>query len=248
MIVFRVARLSRIASTVPRGSPEIRVRSLRVRDSQARLRHLPRNWMYGAPLPKTKPESPAPFARFEGEVEVAGSTYELDGWPGMLGHNWGSEHAWTWVWLSGTAFDGEPDAWIDAVMGRVKFAGRLTPWVANGAISLDGNRHRLGGLLRRGVSVEANPEGARLSLPGAGGISVDAEVEAPLQSTVGWQYGSPDGYVHDVVNCSIAPLRLDFDAGDGRVRKLSTGHGGTYELGLPEPQGRVELEPMPDDW
>ena len=29
---------------------------------------------------------------------------EFDGWPGMIGHNWGTEHAERWVWLEGTGF------------------------------------------------------------------------------------------------------------------------------------------------
>ena len=28
------------------------------------------------------------------------------GWRGMAGHNWGAEHAATWIWLHGVAFDG----------------------------------------------------------------------------------------------------------------------------------------------
>ena len=34
------------------------------------------------------------------------TTIELAGWPGMIGHNWGSEHAERWVWLEGTGFAG----------------------------------------------------------------------------------------------------------------------------------------------
>ena len=222
--------------------------SLRVTDADSPLHHLERGWLYRAPIPKTKPESPAPFARFEGEVEVDGRRYELNGWPGMLGHNWGAEHAWTWIWLSGTGFAEDPEAWIDLALGRVKLAGRITPWVANGAISVDGRRHRLGGMLRRGVSVDAEPGRARMTLPGAGGVSVALTASAPKEITVGWQYGSPDGHVHDVCNSSIAALELDFTERFGGSRHLGTGHGGTYELGLPDRQNWVEVEPIPDEW
>ena len=34
------------------------------------------------------------------------TSIELSGWPGMIGHNWGSEHAERWVWLEGTGLRG----------------------------------------------------------------------------------------------------------------------------------------------
>ena len=63
-------------------------------------------------------------------VELGGrEPLRVDGWPGMVGHNWGSEHAERWIWLHGVAFDGD-DAWLDLALGRVRVAGRLTPWLA----------------------------------------------------------------------------------------------------------------------
>src|SRR5450631_2102624 len=86
--------------------------SLRFASEEAELRHLPRGWLYRAPLPRTKLTSPAPAARFDGELELPGrGRIELRGWPGMVGHNWGAEHAERWIWLHGVAFEGEPGAW-----------------------------------------------------------------------------------------------------------------------------------------
>src|SRR6185503_12617174 len=56
-------------------------------------KYLPADWLYEAPVPRTKFVAPFPDARFEGRLEIAGRTIDLDGWPGMIGHNWGSEHA-----------------------------------------------------------------------------------------------------------------------------------------------------------
>ena len=221
--------------------------SIDLTDADETLRHLPREWMYRSPIPKTKPESPVPFARFSGSFEYGGRSWKMDGWPGMLGHNWGSEHAWTWIWLHGTGFDGDPDAWIDVALGRVMVAGRLLPWVANGAVSAGGERHRLGGLLRRGVRVEAGPGKARLDLPGKGSLSAGVVLEAPKQSTVAGTYVSPGGHSHDVLNCSVAKIDVDL-AGSGGTRHLASEHGGTYELGLPDRQDWVGLEPIDDEW
>ncbi len=222
--------------------------SIRVGEAARPLEHLSPSWLYRAPLPKTKPESPVPFARLSGEVTVGDRTYVLDHWPGMLGHNWGAEHAWTWIWLSGAGFREDPEAWIDVVMGRVKVAGRITPWVANGAISTEGERHRLGGMLRRGVSADSEPGRARLVLPGQGGVEAVVETTAKREITAAWNYSGPDGHLHDVLNSSMAELEVAFTDDSGTVHTLTTNHGGTYELGLPERQEWLEVEPYPDRW
>ncbi|HTR89894.1 MAG TPA: hypothetical protein VMG62_07265, partial [Solirubrobacteraceae bacterium] len=132
------------------------------------LRHLPREWMYRRGLPRTKPTSPSPDVRFSGRIELADRpALEVDGWRGMVGHNWGAEHAARWIWLHGIDFEGAEGAWLDVVLGRIRVAGRLTPWVANGALELDGRRIRLGGMLKRGLGVREGVEGCELTLPGA---------------------------------------------------------------------------------
>ena len=73
-------------------------------DDSEPLRHLPYGWMYRAPLPRTKFLSPYPDARYSGRLEVGGREIELDGWPGMIGHNWGAEHAERWTWVQGAGF------------------------------------------------------------------------------------------------------------------------------------------------
>ena len=44
--------------------------SLRFASGEPELRHLPRGFLYRAPLPRTKLTSPAPAARFEGVLEL----------------------------------------------------------------------------------------------------------------------------------------------------------------------------------
>ena len=73
------------------------------------FRHLPYDFLYRARLPRTKLLSPDPDARFTGSVTVDGERLELDGWPGMVGHNWGAEHAERWSWIQANDFDGAPD-------------------------------------------------------------------------------------------------------------------------------------------
>jgi hypothetical protein len=225
--------------------------SLRISAAEPALRHLPRAWMYRAPLPRTKLTSPAPAARFDGILELPGQTVELRGWRGMVGHNWGAAHAERWIWLHGCGFAEEPEAWLDVAIGRVRVAGRSTPWIASGALSLDGRRHRLGGLDRGGrpaggLLVAEAPGRCRLSLPGAAGLTVEAHVRAPAGSIAGWRYCDPDGGAHDVANCSIAALALTANRPGLAARTLRTAHGAAYELGMRERDHGIPIAPFPD--
>jgi hypothetical protein len=213
--------------------------SLRFDSREPELRHLSPSVLYELPLPRTKLTSPAPAASFDGVVELAGrDAIELRGWPGMVGHNWGSEHAERWIWLHGVGFDGAPGAWIDVALGRLLLAGRLTPWVANGAVSLDGRRLRIGGLRARGLEVAERAGGCTLRLAGERGLRLEARVEVPVGSAAGWRYADPNGGEHDVINCSVAELELRLWPHDGDgPRTLRTAHGGAYELGMRTQKG-----------
>ena len=154
----------------------------------------------------------------EGDEQIS-----LDGWRGMVGHNWGSEHAERWIWLHGVGFEEEPEAWLDVALGRIKLAGRMTPWVANGALSLDGRRLRLGGLGARGLRVKESPDGCVVSLAGEHGLRVELRAEVPRGTAAGWRYADPDGGSgHDVINCSIAALELTVALPGDRAAERST--------------------------
>ncbi len=199
------------------------------------LRHLPREWMYRARLPRTKLETPLPAATFDGWLEPGSERIEIDGWPGMIGHNWGSEHAATWIWLHGCAFPGGPGGWLDLSVGRVRVGPVLTPWIANGALHVDGRRHRLGG--PRPAHVEASPAGCRVVVPGA-----VVETLSRSGQTVAWPYAAPGGGEHHSLNCSIAELRVVLDDG----RELVTPHGGVYELGTTDTGHGIPVQPFSD--
>jgi len=210
------------------------------------LRHL-KQWMYGAPVPRTKLLSPHPAASFSGTVEAGGRSVELDGWAGMVGHNWGSQHAERWIWMNGAGFEGRGrDTWIDCGIGRIKVGPLVVPWIANGVLSLDGERHALGGPERvRATRIDERPDGARFVLNGDG-IRVEGTVGAPRERFVGWVYADPDGSEHNTVNCSIADMRLHVSLNGGAPLELVSPAGATYELGMRERDHGMEIQPFPD--
>ena len=221
--------------------------SLQLQSHEPELRHISPGWLYRARLPRTKLTSPVPAATFTGAVELPGpEKLSIDGWSGMVGHNWGAEHAERWVWIHGVGFAGHPSAWLDLAIGRVKLAGRMTPWVANGAISLDGRRYRVGGLAARGTNVAESVEGCRLRVAGERGMVLDGSIEVPAGTAAGWRYADPDGREHDVMNCSIAQLKLNVTFAGASLLALETAHAGAYELGMRERDHGVEIAPFSD--
>jgi hypothetical protein len=201
------------------------------------LFHLPAAWMYRAPLPRTKLLSPAPAARFSGRLTVDGRVVEVDGWRGMAGHNWGAQHAERWIWLHGLTSDGD---WLDAAIGRIRLGPVTTPWVANGVLSIAGDRHAL-----RRARVTELPDRCTFALSGRG-VEVRGTVEAPRERFVGWGYADPDGSEHHVVNCSIADMRLQVSRGGGASAELVVPHAAAYEFGMRERDHGMVIQPYPD--
>jgi hypothetical protein len=207
---------------------------LRFESSEPPLFHLPRPWMYGAGVPRTKLLSPAPAARFDGWLTAGGRELAVEGWRGMVGHNWGSEHAERWIWLHGLGFDGAGEGtWLDAAIGRVRLGPVTTPWIANGALSLDGERLALGGPGRR-ADVHETAERCDFRLGGKG-VRVRGVVRAPRKDFVAWVYEDPDGPEHHVVNCSIADMLLTVEREGRPPVELAVSGGAAYELGTREP-------------
>lgn len=209
-------------------------------------KYLPADWLYKAPLPKTKFLAPYPDARFEGRLEVDGEPYELSGWPGMIGHNWGTEHAERWVWLEGTGFADAPGTYFDAGAARVRLGSRTSPWIPSGMLVLEGVEHRLGGLgAIRSARIEEHPSVCSFLLPGKD-IVVHGRVSAPEKDFVGWVYADPKGPEHNTVNCSVADLELTVERPGQPPRKLGLPGGAAYELGMRETDHGIPIQPYPD--
>lgn len=209
------------------------------------LLHLPER-LYTKPLPRTKLLTLRPALRISGQVSFGDDQISLASWPGMFGHNWGVQHAEQWVWLHGASFEGRgEDSWLDVGIGRVKIGRWTTPWIANGAISLDGERHRLGGIgaIRR-THVEAKPGLLTFDLPG--GLAVSGKALAPETETVAWIYSDPDGSEHNTLNCSIADLELSLTGGTGEPTELRAAGSCVYEYGSRETDHGVPVEPFAD--
>jgi hypothetical protein len=212
----------------------------------APCKYLPADWLYEAPLPRTKFVAPYPDARFRGRLEIDGEEIHLDDWPGMVGHNWGSEHAERWVWLEGTGFGDAEGTYFDAGAARIAIGRWKTPWIPSGMLVLEGEQHRLGGFGQiRSASVVAQPTGCEFALPGRD-IVVRGRVSAPQKDFVGWVYADPKGPEHNTLNCSVADLELTVERPGQPPRRLALAAGAAYEFGMRETDHGIPIQPYPD--
>lgn len=213
----------------------------------APLCHLPFGPLYRAPVPRTKPVSLHPVARFDGSITVGGRSIDVSGWPGMVGHNWGTQHAERWIWLHGMGFAGTGEGtWLDLTFARIRVGGRVTPWVANGAISVRGERIRLGGLTRdRRPLIEESPDHLWFAVAGSE-IVVAGTAAAPRERIVGWVYADPDGSDHHTTNCSIADLVVRVARPGRAPLELRASGLAAYELGMRERDHGIPIQPFPD--
>ena len=154
--------------------------------------------LYRSPLPRTKLEASVPDGQVTGMLEADGRSVSVSGWRGTAGHNWGTEHADSWVWLHAAGFGGAPEAWLDLVLARIRVGPARSPWTAMGALSLDGERIVLGGLGRQ-PAVSARPGLLTGAIPGPGGrlrLSVTAGDDAtnarPAPRTQDYRVARPE--------------------------------------------------------
>lgn len=209
-------------------------------------KYLPSDRLYETRLPRTKFVAPFPDARFDGRLAIDGEEIEIAGWPGMIGHNWGSEHAERWVWLEGTGFADAPDTYFDAGAARIKLGPWTTPWVPSGMLMLEGEQHRLGGFGQiRPSSIDATPGACSFILRGKD-IVVRGKVSAPKKDFVGWIYADPKGPEHNTINCSVSDLELTVERPGQAPRQLSLSAGAAYEFGMRETDHGIPIQPHPD--
>jgi hypothetical protein len=215
-------------------------------DDAPPFRHLPREAFYRRRLPRTKLESPYPYTRFSGSVSLGSERLELDAWPGMVGHNWGSEHAERWVWIQAADLGGRQGDFLDVAAGRVKVGPFTTPWIANGLLVLEGQEYRLGGLGHAyGTEIDAVPGSCTFTLPGKN-VNVKGTVSSDLKDFVAWVYADPVGPEHNVINCSAADIELKIERPASKHAKVGAEGAAAYELGMRESDHGIPLQPYAD--
>ncbi len=71
---------------------------LALEDRSAPFIFYPHARMYEGKFPSSKITSPMPDLTARGTIRVRGEEWNVDGWRGLLGHNWGRSHALAYAW------------------------------------------------------------------------------------------------------------------------------------------------------
>ena len=192
--------------------------------------YLPARWLYDRRVPRSNGAALVPGASATGTLVLDGSEVAIDGWEAMVGHNWGSEHAHQWCWMHAGALGDDGRGWLDLALVRIRVGPVLTPWIASGAIDIDGRRYAPAPL-RRAVCERAG-ERTTVRVALSGGVGATVELTAPRAHTVTWDYASPRGPGRVVDNCCVADARIALQPPGGMRTLALTGtaaveHGAT---------------------
>jgi len=197
--------------------------------------------LYKLPFPKTKLVTPAPMLTFTGEYEVDGETLEVNGWRGMGGHNWGTEHTPVYSWCQINSWENEDEAIIfEGVTARARIGQRLSPKMTiltvragdetisfNGPIRMFLNKGLIGPMK---WSFSAGNETTGLT----------GEVIASPKESAGLYYRNPDGSVIHCLNSKLAHARIELRR-PGKPEKILSSRQAALELGSPNEYHGVKM-------
>jgi hypothetical protein len=216
---------------------------LAITGAEPPLRPLRPPLMYRTPLPRTKLEATVPDGQVTGTLKIDGRTIGASGWRGTVGHNWGSEHADSWVWLHAADFGAAPEVWLDLVLARIRVGPAVSPWTAMGALSLAGDRIVLGGLGRR-PRVDARPDRLTADVPSRHArlrLSVTSDNDDP----VAVPYTDPRGGARTVRHAALATVELTLRRPGNRQVTLTSSRG-AYEYGTRQDMPGIVPKPLPE--
>ena len=199
--------------------------------------------LYRAPLPRTKLEASVPDGQVTGLLEIGGREVSVAGWRGTVGHNWGSEHADSWVWLHAADFDGAPQVWLELVLARIRVGPARSPWTAMGALSLISEPVVLGGLGRR-PTVDARPGRLTAAVPSVG-ARLQLSVTTDDDAAVAVPYTDPHGGIRTVRHAALASVELTLHRPGDRELILSSSQG-AYEYGTRQGMPGIVPQPLPE--
>ena len=183
-------------------------------------------------FPRSKLLTPAPSMILRGHMTVDGTVFDVDGWPGMQGHNWGSAHAPEYVWGQCLFHDvqGAPFAMVEAFTGRTRLGPVLSPRISALVVRRGGRElrfDRLVDLWRQEATVDDLTWS--LTMRGADGearlvMRADPEHMACLG------YKNPDGALSYCLNSKLAHTVLRVNPANDEGFECVSPHGGALEF------------------
>lgn len=184
------------------------------------------------PFPRSKLLTPYPWLVFSGSLEVFGERWELAGWDGMQGHNWGKEHAFEYAWgqCLFPAGDGAPETMVEGFSGRIRLAGRPTPRMSALVVRRGTRTFRFDAIFdfwRQEAQI--SDERWSVTLRGADGWA-RLRMHAAGRPMACLGYHNPDRSLAYCFNTKLAEVHLEVRPRGGEPFVCTSAHGGAFEL------------------
>jgi hypothetical protein len=210
-----------------------------IADSTPPLFHYMRRFYEGR-FPSSKLMSPMPNLVANGEARVGDRTWKIDGWRGLLGHNWGRGHAFAYAWGHCNVWDEDVDLVFEGTSGRVRVGPVLIPTTTVLVVRLNGETHAL-----NHVSELARNKGSmtfrrwKFSARGPT-LSVSGELFAETEDMVGLHYENPDGAMTYCLNSKLASARIALEPRGGLPIVVNS-RAAALEIGTRDPHHGVRM-------
>jgi hypothetical protein len=199
--------------------------------------HLPQA-LYEARFPASKLVTPLADGRVEGKITLrrAGAepeeSWDVAGWPAMIGHNWGRGHAHLYAWTHCNVWEENDDLVIEAVSARVRMGALplLSPMATAVFVRLGRERFDLGALEGLGKN-RGTVSLRRWELAAEGhGLRITGELAAETDDFVGLHYPNPSGAPTYCLNTKLARGRFEIALPGGRTL-VATTRSAAFEIG-----------------
>jgi Tocopherol cyclase len=197
-------------------------------------------WVYALPISSNKPTSPLPDARISGTIRTHGQTWTLDGWHGLLGHNWGKAHTHAYAWAQCNAWDDHDDVVFEMGIGKARVGLIPIPTITIINLRVRGVRYDLSTLADvRNSRGDFDFRSAHLKGHNEL-VSVQGEFHAETVDTAGLHYENPDGSVCYCLNSKLSTARVEV-ALRGRAPFVLNSKRAALEIGTRNPEHGVEM-------
>jgi hypothetical protein len=206
------------------------------------LVHLPARWMYEGRLPSTKLVTLLADTRASGHINVLGKEWRVDGWPAMLGHNWGRDHAPRYAWGHCNLWEGagEGELVFEGVSAQVPVGPVLSPVTTLVLVRHLGARHDMNGALSL-VRSHGEITFRRWKLRARSHrLVLEAELWGKTDDFVGLFYPNPSGPMTYCLNTKLAHAEVLLRPRGGR-ETIYRSRAAALEIGTRDPKHGVRM-------
>lgn len=192
-------------------------------------------------FPRNKSITPFAVQQLDGHIEIPEARWDVSGWTGMQGHNWGPAHAESYAWGHCSFADPgkAPSVVVEAVSARIKLGGWTTPLLSTMVVRRGTEEYRFDRLVDSWRQrSEMGEFGWALRMRGKAGEAL-LSMDAHPSEMVCLGYANPDGQTRYCLNSKLARVRLQVNPTRSSGFTCTSEHGGALEFLRTTPDVRL---------